>query len=291
MWSIAEAVCYGLNLKGRAAVSRAKSIERNRHSPELIQRYRAAHPIKRADFYTTDAGTFLNRYAMAGAELRRDFPDGLSGKTVLEIGCGRGAFLLVIARELGARFVYGVENETERAKFAAAMLVDHGATNAMVVPKDMKAVPGVPSGSVDQIISYACFEHIHDLPGVMAESARVLKPGGHLLARFSPIWRHYYGSHLGHEIPFPWTHLLFSEPTVRKTLERLQGRTQPTELYLELNKLTMRQYRRIFAEAGLRLVELSQSSGSRLMGTLRKLPVVNEFIAGDVRLVLRKPPA
>ena len=50
----------------------------------------------------------------------------------------------------------------------------------------IEAVSFLESNSVDLIASDAVYEHCRDLPGVMQESFRILKPGGCIYASYGP---------------------------------------------------------------------------------------------------------
>ena len=52
----------------------------------------------------------------------------------------------------------------------------------------IEAVPFLDSNSVDLIASDAVYEHCRDLPGVMRESFRILKPGGCIYASYGPLY-------------------------------------------------------------------------------------------------------
>lgn len=56
------------------------------------------------------------------------------------------------------------------------------------------------SGSVDVVISNAVFEHVRDLPAVVAEIERVLKPGGYVYVEI-PFLQHYH-THDGRGVRF-----------------------------------------------------------------------------------------
>ena len=99
---------------------------------------------------------------------------GAAGKTVVDIGCGGGLFAEELAR-LGAR-VIGVDPsapslETARAHAGAAGLaVDYRLGSGERLP--------VRDASADIACCVDVLEHVNDVPNVLRETARVLKPGG-----------------------------------------------------------------------------------------------------------------
>jgi 2-polyprenyl-6-hydroxyphenyl methylase / 3-demethylubiquinone-9 3-methyltransferase len=97
-----------------------------------------------------------------------------SGKTVVDIGCGGGLFAEEFA-DLGAH-VIGVDPsvsslDTARTHAAAMGLsIDYRAGTGEQLPLD--------DASVDIACCVDVLEHVNDLDAVIAETARVLRPGG-----------------------------------------------------------------------------------------------------------------
>ncbi len=98
--------------------------------------------------------------------------------TVLDAGCGEGYGLAMLA-DAGASRVVGVDLE--------APVVDHvGVTYAArdrrieAVRADLTSLP-LPTDSVDAAVSFQVIEHLHDIPGYLAELVRVTRPGGQVL--------------------------------------------------------------------------------------------------------------
>jgi SAM-dependent methyltransferase len=108
-----------------------------------------------------------------GERIAADLVSWLAPGAVLEVGVGTG----IVAAALRARGVpvHGVD-------LSAAMLrraVDR--LGRAVVRADALALP-VASGSVDNVLFVAALHAIGDVPGAAAEAARVLRPGGRLVA-------------------------------------------------------------------------------------------------------------
>jgi len=286
--SLAELVCCLLNRRD------ARAVPQGRAAPPPVSTVFV--DWYRDEFWDGDkersrpyeqAGSFLKRLDGALAFLKRTFPDDFfEGRSVVEIGSGRGPDVLAVAKYKRAAHVVGVEIDVALASSSARMLADHRVDNAEIVCADMADVPEIQGECADIVFSNAAFEHVADLPRVLAETHRILKPGGALFAAFSPVWRHYYGSHLGHELPFPWTHLLFSESTVRHSLEMLHGQRQEGPLYSGLNRMTVRDYRRVLAESAFHASgRMYQTSRSRVLSLPRRVPIVSEYYSGTWNMV------
>jgi SAM-dependent methyltransferase len=79
---------------------------------------------------------------------------------------------------------------------------------------------GLPAESFDTVIMNDAFEHLADPEAVLAECARLLKPGGRVFINFPP-YGHPYGEHLSDLIGIPWVHRLFPEQQCLEAYRRL----------------------------------------------------------------------
>ena len=106
-----------------------------------------------------------------------EFAGDLSGKTVLDAGCGEGHNTRIFARR-GAR-ITGVDLSAKMIEFARAeelreplgIQYERASFTNMTTFKD---------GSLDAVISTMALMDGPDFPGAMREIARVLRPGGTL---------------------------------------------------------------------------------------------------------------
>ncbi len=127
----------------------------------------------------------------------------LRGRSVLDLGCGDGAFALDLARH-GAR-VIGLDAATPRVALAAESARQAGVSACFAVA-EAKALP-LPAAAFDRVLVVAMLCFVANPAPVMAEIARVLRPGGRLVlgelgpgslwamarrrraARGDPLWR------------------------------------------------------------------------------------------------------
>jgi arsenite methyltransferase len=102
------------------------------------------------------------------------------GQIVLDLGCGARLDCLLAARRVGPTGkVIGVDlclEMVEKAKHDSLLL---GLHNVEFVNAGIEKVP-LPYGSVDLVISNGVFNLCPDKPAVLAETFRVLRPGGRL---------------------------------------------------------------------------------------------------------------
>ncbi len=104
--------------------------------------------------------------------------DLAEGETVLDLGSGAGADVLISARRVGATGrVVGLDMTDEMLTLARANAVEAGVTNVEFVKGYIEDIP-LPEASVDVVISNCVINLAGDKHKVLAEAARVLRPGG-----------------------------------------------------------------------------------------------------------------
>ena len=154
--------------------------------------------------------------------------DMLFRKKVLDVGCGAGGKSIYYAEKWSAD-VTGVElleKYLEQAEaFAMRRRIGPDPEEAeQFYPYDLDrtfrgsfrfvccdaADTGFPAESFDTVMMNDAFEHLADPEAVLAECARLLKPGGRMFMNFPP-YGHPYGEHLSDLIGIPWVHKLFPE--------------------------------------------------------------------------------
>ena len=100
------------------------------------------------------------------------------GETVLDLGSGAGADLLISARCVGAAGrVIGLDMTDEMLDLARANAVQAGVENVEFVKGYVEDIP-LADSSVDVVISNCVINLAGDKRKVLAETARVLRPGG-----------------------------------------------------------------------------------------------------------------
>ena len=152
------------------------------NDPELVRRQ-----------YESEAGLKVRR----DAQLQfREGPDAfdvafelvsqLNPRRVLEVGCGMGNFAERVARETSAEVV-ATDLSPRMVELAAARGLD-----ARVA--DVEELP-FADGEFDCAVANAMLYHVADLDRALSELARVLEPGGRLIAltigaeHMGEVWR------------------------------------------------------------------------------------------------------
>ena len=100
------------------------------------------------------------------------------GETVLDLGSGGGADVLISAKRVGASGkAIGLDMTDEMLELARANAAEAGVTNVEFVKGYIEQIP-LPDGSIDVIVSNCVLNLSVDKPRVFAEAARVLRAGG-----------------------------------------------------------------------------------------------------------------
>jgi SAM-dependent methyltransferase len=136
---------------------------------------------------------------------------GGPGRRVLDIGCRYGA---LTRSYLDGNEVVGVDVDREALAEAARLGIEtHWA--------DADAPLAFPDASFDVVVTGELLEHIRDPAGLVAEAARVLRPGGRIVGSVPNGFRlkNRLRFLAGHEPDNDPTHLhLFSERAIRRML-------------------------------------------------------------------------
>jgi SAM-dependent methyltransferase len=151
---------------------------------EAILRLRAdprSASVVRDNYLDADVMGAASRF-LASAEFGEalSLVGGVRGKAVVDVGAGNGMASYAFARS-GAAIVYAVEPDD-------SPLVGRGAMRRVIGGLRIRSIDAVgedlplADGSVDIVYCRATLHHVRDLDPFIAESARVLKPGGAFLA-------------------------------------------------------------------------------------------------------------
>jgi arsenite methyltransferase len=100
------------------------------------------------------------------------------GETVLDLGSGAGADVLISARRVGATGkAFGLDMTDEMLELARTNAAEAGVTNVEFLKGYLEDIP-LPDASVDVVISNCVINLAGDKQRVLSEAARVLRPGG-----------------------------------------------------------------------------------------------------------------
>jgi len=96
----------------------------------------------------------------------------LEGKTVLDVGCGKGRFARVLQERYPGAQIHGLDISPEMLKFVPAGITTQAGL--------MTALP-YPAERFDFVYATESLEHAVEIELAVSEMCRVLKPGGKLV--------------------------------------------------------------------------------------------------------------
>ncbi len=186
----------------------------------------------------------------------------LKSTHLLDIGASPHGYALERALEHGVTLYVGVGLDISQPR---CILGDVG-NIGLLLPLDTSALP-FPEEMFDAALSVSGFERITYVDGALAELARLIKPAGRALLTFDSIWSCSHGHHLLHlsdcaKLIPPWGHLTNLPERMRELLAPRWPESAALSLdqairwiYFDrrINRLTIRDYREIFARSPLQV--------------------------------------
>lgn len=165
--------------------------------------------------------------------------------TIVDLGCGPATLLARLrARHPGARLI-GVELHPALLEMAAPTAAAAGIT---LVPADLALPVPLPDASADLVLSTLSFHEVPHPPDLLANAARLLRPGGRLLLQ--DIVRHSLRDYLA------------GRPVTPDTLAHFREHTAFTPEDLAF----------LAEDAGLRVLEVLTRGGGRFATLVAERP-------------------
>lgn len=190
-----------------------------------------------------------------------------SGAKVLNVGCGEmlADFGLLRLRPTSITGLDIAPHPANHIEQVAEKLSRHGlhpepgyAETLSYVSYDGEQFP-FEDETFDVIFSWSSFEHITNVPKVLLEIRRVMKPHSKAFIQVYPWYRHFHGSHLTDWIPEPFFHLKRQNDWVFDHLSKVARENPKDEPflighmwpeYVALNRISARDFYRHILQAG-----------------------------------------
>lgn len=182
----------------------------------------------------------------------------LNKKRILEVGSDpTGRFLDFLTRSRRINDAVGINPSIQNERTSERY---------QLRSTDVREMP-FSENEFDLILSISVFEHIQQFDRALAEMYRVLRPGGHLITEFGPIWSGCWGHHLwmdydGRNVNWrntplpPYAHLTMSkDEVIRWCTEQYgdKGLSEAISRYVfdsgEQNRLMFTDYEQIVRES------------------------------------------
>lgn len=115
---------------------------------------------------------------------------------VVDFGCGTGVLTVELAR--WARRVTAIDRSAAALEQASARAAREGLTNVTFLEADLHEL-GLAAGKKDLVVVSQSLHHVQDPAAVLAEAARILKPGGKIVVlELMPHTETWVRERLGH---------------------------------------------------------------------------------------------
>lgn len=221
-------------------------------------------------------------------------PD-LSGKSVLDLGCGHGSLCVELALS-GAKKVVGLDLDSRRIQFARENVrLNYPELSHRMTFHEIPLVEYDVGRQFDMLVSKDSFEHILDIGLTLQEMKKRLKTGGKVYIGFGPLYNSPFGDHRRTHAIIPWGHVLLPESFLLKRTAKKLGKPIHTVQELGLNKLALQQYKQIFTESGFFIayfkVNCSERAISKLFSLLGKIPGLEEYFSHNIYCILKNNDA
>jgi SAM-dependent methyltransferase len=193
------------------------------------------------------SGEFYQGKSKLETLLGDDIVQRITGKVVIDFGCGEG-FEAVEMAQRGARRVIGIDIREDTLQVARERALKAGVQNCLFGSSTEELA--------DIVVSLDAFEHFADPAAILRSMGALLQPAGEVLVSFGPTWYHPLGGHLFSV--FPWAHLVFSEKALirwRSTF-KTDGATRFGEVAGGLNQMTIARFEKLIAASSFRLASL-----------------------------------
>ena len=214
----------------------------------------------------------VNAYLVHVPQQVRAFTGDLTGLAVLDVGCGDmvadlGLLSLGVKHIQGLDVVPGwdpIEAAVEQVQQAGFPVPPDYCSRLSYTAYEGSRFP-FPDNHFDFVFSWSAFEHIPDVPGVLNEIRRVVKPFGQVFLQVYPWFHTLPGSHLTDYIPEPFFQLKRSREWVHDRLqEYAENHPETSDFvlhhmwpeYCRLNGYSARQFLSDVLQAGFCVAKL-----------------------------------
>lgn len=217
----------------------------------------------------------------------------------LDIGSGDGDIALAIANASGGR-VTGIDI-MPRTCITATNNAKRLGFDDRVAFQAADVYELDTSEQFDVLLSHEMIEHVRDPQRFFASISRLLKPGGHFVVAFGPLFHSPWGDHLHQlfRIPIPYRGALFSEQALLRVRTEFFRPSDPVKRFQDieggLNKMRFSEFLSYMQEGNWE-VELMYINPQfkrfpplwTLSNLLLKVPILRDYVAASVYAILRK---
>lgn len=175
---------------GPTAVKAAKANEQHYEVATAFFRLILGRTMKYSCALWGDGTPDLDAAQRAMLDLVYERADIQPGHSVLDLGCGWGAFALYIAERNPETHVLALSNSSTQAAFVRALAHERNLKNVQSVVADVASWEAAIS--FDRIVAIEMLEHVRNYEQLLASISRRLEPNGRLFVQMFTHRRHTY---------------------------------------------------------------------------------------------------
>tara|TARA_Y100000590_G_C15435604_1_gene906902 strand:- start:97 stop:834 length:738 start_codon:yes stop_codon:yes gene_type:complete len=222
------------------------------------------------------------------------FPNkpNFQGKTILEFGCGRGAFSIDLAKE-NPKKIIGIDTNRGHIDFAKDSLEKNFkkySDKVTFVCDDINTWK--TKLKFDYIITKEVFEHTMDLQKVLNSMYDLLNTNGVIYTGFGPLYNFFNGDHGLTKAYFPWFHLILPESFLLKRINKNKEKKINSIKELGLNKHSLKEYKNFFYNSKFEINFFKTNCTSNKLAIpfkiLSKINFLQEYCTFNIFAVLQK---
>ncbi len=215
-----------------------------------------------------------------------DFSSLVSGKRIIDFGCGLGYQCIALAKKFDC-VVVGIDTNQKMLGKAKELAQSYNIPSSRLTFTDK--ISDDMLNNFEIVISQNSFEHFGDPAMILAEMRKLISKSGKILITFGPPWFAPYGSHMHFFCKLPWLNVIFSEKTIMSVRSRFRndGATRYEDVESGLNQMTIAKFERIVKSSNLR-IEFKRYRCVKGINLLSKIPFFREFFINNVSVILSR---
>jgi SAM-dependent methyltransferase len=262
----------------KTSQTHSESTGRTKLSEVLLTKF--CKPLQAPDYPGGTARTNLDNALSFLLKTVPDFTAMVSGKSVLDFGCGLGNQAAKLALDHGC-YVTGID-------LPRPYLQSHWGQFASI--PNLRLTTNLPaSEQFDVVYSCSSFEHFSEPEAILRLMAERVKPGGRIVITFAEPWYSNNGSHMGGFCRLPWVNLIFSERTIMRVRSRYRndGAQRFEEVEGGLNRMSVAKFERIIRSSGMRIESLWLWP-TKGVPFVTHVPVLRELLTSACSCILQR---
>ena len=220
----------------------------------------------------------------------------LSGKRVVDIGCGDGIIDLSIALNERPLSLIGVDlnpvDVNQLASAAEKRALGKIPENLSFSTCTSKEIP-LPSNSTDLLLSWSAFEHINEPTVTLQEAHRILQDDGIFFVQVYPLFYSSWGSHLEEWLREPFQHLHLSLDEISALViannENEDHARRMLREFALLNRLSIDEFQQSVRTSGFRVAKFELITGAtHIPSSVDSIPLSLLMIQGFKALLVKQ---